>query len=69
MVNELAQHQKDADASANQRVSKAVTDAFVAAQVGQMIQELQFADKDKQTVGDLYRLVCVLGLAIVAHLD
>lgn len=58
MVKELAQHQKDADASANQRVSKAVTDAFVATRVGHMIQELQFADKDKQAVGNLYRLVC-----------
>ena len=57
VVLDLVHHEANPDASATQRVSKAATEAFVAVQVGQMIQELQFSDKEKSVVADLYRLV------------
>ena len=57
MVQDLARHAKDLDASANQRVSKAITEAFVAAQIGLMSQELQLAENDNRVIQDLYRLV------------
>jgi acyl-CoA oxidase len=57
VVQDLVHHEANPDASATQRVSKAATEAFVAVQVGQMIQELQFSDKEKCVVADLYRLV------------
>ncbi|KAF4588698.1 hypothetical protein EYR40_010251 [Pleurotus pulmonarius] len=40
IVQELAHNANDADASMNQRVSKAVTEAFIARQVGEMIKDL-----------------------------
>ncbi|KAF7965078.1 hypothetical protein HWV62_45767 [Athelia sp. TMB] len=56
MVQDLARHAKGPDANANQRVSKAVTEAFVAAQVGLMSQELQLTEIDNRVIQDLYRL-------------
>ncbi|EFI26847.1 acyl-CoA oxidase [Coprinopsis cinerea okayama7 len=41
VVQEMARNLKEPDASVNQRVSKAVTEAFVARQVGDMINEAQ----------------------------
>ncbi|KAI0673208.1 acyl-CoA oxidase [Trametes maxima] len=41
MVAERARHQGDPDASSDQRVARAVTDAFVAVQVGQIIHSLE----------------------------
>lgn len=58
IVQELAQHPSNPDASANQRVSKAVSEAFVAVQVGQMIAELKVADQEKRAISNLYLLVC-----------
>ncbi|KAG5219747.1 oxidase [Salix suchowensis] len=40
IVQELAHNANDTDASMNQRVSKAVTEAFIARQVGEMIKDL-----------------------------
>jgi len=56
IVQELARNLSNPDASAKQRVSKAVTEAFVATQVTQMVRELELADKDRGVVVDLYRL-------------
>ncbi|KAG2355129.1 peroxisomal oxidase [Suillus spraguei] len=47
----------DVDASINQRLAKAVTEAFVAAQVGEMINNLAvLPSEDAKVVGYLYRL-------------
>ncbi|KAG1844706.1 peroxisomal oxidase [Suillus subluteus] len=47
----------DVDASVNQRLAKAVTEAFVAAQVGEMINNLaNLPSEDAKVVGCLYRL-------------
>jgi acyl-CoA oxidase len=48
---------RDVDASVNQRLAKAVTEAFVAAQVGEMINNLSNLPwEDAKVVGSLYRL-------------
>lgn len=60
IVKEFAKHANDPDASANQRVSKAVTEAFVAVQVGLMIQELQLAETENCVIRDLYLLVSAI---------
>lgn len=59
VVQDLALNQSRPDASANQRVSKAVVEAYVAVQVVQMIQEQELTGKDQSIVGDLYRLVSI----------
>ncbi|KAG2355235.1 hypothetical protein BDR07DRAFT_1493422 [Suillus spraguei] len=47
----------DVDASINQRLAKAVTEAFVAAQVSEMINNLAILpSEDAKVVGCLYRL-------------
>ncbi|KAG2344190.1 peroxisomal oxidase [Suillus weaverae] len=47
----------DVDANVNQRLAKAVTEAFVAAQVGEMINNLAvLPSEDAKVVGCLYRL-------------
>jgi acyl-CoA oxidase len=63
IVQDLARNQGNPDASANQRASKAVTEAFVATQIVQLIRDLPLTDKDKIVVGDLYRLVSELAFA------
>ena len=58
----------DVDASINQRLAKAVTEAFVAAQVGEMIKNLTaLPSEDARAVGYLYRLVscCLLHLQTI----
>lgn len=59
MVREYAQHQSDPDATAPQRVARAVTEAFVAAQVEGFIHELptQLPGKDAHVLKDLLTLV------------
>jgi acyl-CoA oxidase len=57
LVQELAQNQSETDPSINQRVSKAVTEAFVATQVGEMINKLSLLSEEKSVVSDLYILV------------
>lgn len=57
VVQDLVHQQTNPDATSNQRVSKAATEAFVAVQVGQMIQELQFSERENRVVANLYRLV------------
>ena len=50
----------DIDASVNQRVSKAVTEAFVAVQVAEMIKELEdvgIKGNDADVVKKVYLLV------------
>ncbi|KAG1807865.1 peroxisomal oxidase [Suillus subaureus] len=47
----------DVDASVNQRLAKAVTEAFIAAQVGEMINNLaNLPSEDAKAVGCLYKL-------------
>ncbi|KIM41888.1 hypothetical protein M413DRAFT_445097 [Hebeloma cylindrosporum] len=57
LVHEHAQNALETDASANQRVSKAVTESFVAAQVGGMINSLSsMPAKDRVTVSKVFLL-------------
>ncbi|KAI0702796.1 acyl-CoA oxidase [Cerioporus squamosus] len=58
MVQERAKHLQDPDASVDQRVSRAVTDAFVAAQVGEVIKSLQetVGGTEAAVLGKLYNL-------------
>ncbi|KAH7928004.1 acyl-CoA oxidase [Leucogyrophana mollusca] len=57
MVQEYARTIEEPDASVNQRLSKAVTEAFVAAQVGHMIDELKtLPAMERRVISDLYRL-------------
>jgi len=57
MVHEHAQNAADPDASASQRVSKAVTEAFIAAQVRWMIDGLiALQDKDRIVVTKVFLL-------------
>lgn len=61
LVREFAKNLDDPDASAGQRVAKAVTEAFVAARVGDIIQSLPEAleghQKDTKVLGKIYLLV------------
>ena len=59
MVRERATHAADPDASMEQRVSRAVTDAFVAAQVGDIIDGLDdsISGKEAAILRKLYTLV------------
>jgi hypothetical protein len=57
MVQDLALNQSNREASINQRVSKAVTEAYIAHQVGQIISKLLLPAEEKQVVGDLFNLV------------
>ncbi|KAH7913617.1 acyl-CoA dehydrogenase/oxidase C-terminal [Hygrophoropsis aurantiaca] len=69
MVQEFARNPDNPDASINQRISKAVTEAFVAAQVGQLIDELKSLQAtEKQCIAELYRLY-VLTTAEAALVD
>ncbi|TDL27073.1 acyl-CoA oxidase [Rickenella mellea] len=47
---------EDSDASVDQRVSRAVSEAFVAAQVGEMISGLPFGGYDGRVIEGLFRL-------------
>ena len=60
MVRERAKYDADPDASMEQRVSRAVTDAFVAAQVGDIIDGLDdsISGKEAAVLRKLYTLVC-----------
>jgi acyl-CoA oxidase len=59
IVHEHAQNALETDASANQRVSKAVTESFVAVQVGGMINSLStMPAKDRVVVSKVFLLVC-----------
>ena len=54
----LRQNALEKDTSANQRVSKAVTESFVAAQVGGMINSLSsLSAKDRVVVSKVFLLV------------
>ncbi|KAF8970656.1 acyl-CoA oxidase [Flammula alnicola] len=57
IVHEHAQNVSAPDASVNQRVSKAVTEAFVAEQVGDMIKGLaEMQEKDRVVVAKVFLL-------------
>lgn len=58
VVHEHAQTSAHPDATVNQRVSKAVTEAFIGAQVLAIIRNLPLKGKDGQVIGSLYLLVC-----------
>lgn len=59
MVKNFVQTQAkgEADANINQRLAKAVTEAFVAVQVGEMINRTTLPSEDAKVVSRLYRLV------------
>ena len=59
MVRERAKHASDPDASSDRRVARAVTDAFVAAQVGEIIRGLEqsVGGKEAAILRKLYTLV------------
>lgn len=59
LVHELAQTAKNPDANMYQRVSKAVTEAFVAARVGEMIAESgrELAATEAGILAKLFNLV------------
>ena len=58
IVHEHAQNATDQDASANQRVSKAVTEAFIAAQVREMIDGLTtLPEKERVVLAKVFLLV------------
>ncbi|KAG2145674.1 acyl-CoA dehydrogenase/oxidase C-terminal [Suillus cothurnatus] len=53
----IAKAGRDVDVSINQRLAKAVTEAFVTTQVGEMINNLAHLPwEDAKVVGSLYRL-------------
>lgn len=59
MVREHARHEHDADASAAQRVAHGVTEAFVAAQIAQFIEDLprQLSGQNAHVISDVLLLV------------
>jgi len=57
LVREYSQTAAEPDASVNQRVSKAATEAFIAAQVGQIIRSLSLPACSVDSVRALYILV------------
>ncbi|KDQ56007.1 hypothetical protein JAAARDRAFT_59460 [Jaapia argillacea MUCL 33604] len=56
MVRERALCKGEGDASLDQRVSRAVSEAFVASSVGEMIGGLELEERERRVVGDLFRL-------------
>ena len=57
------------DASADLRLSRAVTESFVAGQVGEFIDSLPFEDPTKSIVSSLLRLVSVKSLCFGSPLS
>jgi acyl-CoA oxidase len=57
LVREHSRTVSEPDASVNQRVSKAVTEAFIAAQVGEIIDSLSLPANSTSSVRELYLLV------------
>lgn len=53
----MAEKSGNVDASFNQRISRAVTEAYVAAQIGEMIETLPFGGYSAVTMESLQRLV------------
>ncbi|EGO20267.1 hypothetical protein SERLADRAFT_477680 [Serpula lacrymans var. lacrymans S7.9] len=56
VVRDFARNQGDDDASASQRVSRAVVDAFVATQIGHIVKDLHILNLEKRVISDLLRL-------------
>lgn len=57
-VQTAARNLNHPDAGIHRRLSKAITEAFVAAQVGNMVSDLnQLSQKEASALGDLYLLV------------
>ncbi|KAG6876143.1 hypothetical protein C0992_000694 [Termitomyces sp. T32_za158] len=65
VVRDHAKTKDESDASANQRVSKAVTDAFVAAQVGKIIDGLSAEGLKGETLAVSQRLLVLYLLTVV----
>lgn len=56
------------DAGINRRLSKAITEAFVATQVGNMVSDLnQLPQNEARALGDLYLLVCLHPFLLSSH--
>lgn len=69
IVEEHARTVDDSDASINQRVAKAVTEAFIAAQIGEIINTLGptgMKERERNIVGKVYLLVSFIS-AIPYH--
>jgi hypothetical protein len=62
MVYEHAQTSTEPDATVSQRVSKAVTEAFIASQVLEILKNLSLPDESGKAVGTLYLLASSLHL-------
>ncbi|PFH50109.1 hypothetical protein AMATHDRAFT_61772 [Amanita thiersii Skay4041] len=56
IVHQHAKYASDPDSTVNQRISRAVTDAFVGVQVRNMMSSLDLPEKDAVVVGKLYLL-------------
>jgi acyl-CoA oxidase len=57
-IQNFAQTVDEADADINQRLAKAITEAFVATRVAEMIAGLRgLPEKEARVIGDLYHLV------------
>lgn len=70
IVRNYAHESNILDTTVNQRIAGAVTEAFVARQVGNMIQDLSKLGSDGQTIKKLYLLVrflCILFLYLFEH--
>lgn len=57
MLKSYVQNRDELDANANQRLSKAVTDAYVACRLGDVLEGLVLPDKERNAIGKLYHLV------------
>lgn len=57
MVQEAARNAEEPDANVNNRVAKAVAEAFVASQIVGFVKNLQMGKEEAKVVTDLYRLV------------
>lgn len=70
LVHEHAQNALETDASANQRVSRAVTESFVAPQVGGIIDSLSSMPvKDRVVVSKVFLLVRLSYLLVFTSLE
>lgn len=59
IVRARAEHADDPDASTDQRVSRAVSEAFIAAQVGEMLASSPLKGDEARVVALLFKLVCL----------
>lgn len=70
-VKAYATHHEDSDASIDRRVSKAITEAFVASQVGEMLKTLQdkLPGREAQVLRRLFTLVSCMSAATICPIS